>query len=192
MPPTKPRTKVVCISEGYAKRDALAEQHLALVQEIARKIKATLPPSFELDDLVATGYVGLLDAAARYRPNAFGGAPFSAYARQVIRGHILDSIRRGHYTDATHAELDPFHDPGAAPTVEIRIDTARSNADVRGAVSWLPEKLRVVVEAYYTPRQPTLAEVAGQLGQSASSVKAKHVEAIREMRRQRRVKPKAA
>jgi RNA polymerase sigma factor for flagellar operon FliA len=53
---------------------------------------ATLPPSVELDDVIQSGMMGLLDAAKRYQ-NSFG-AQFETYAVQRIRGAMLDGLRQ--------------------------------------------------------------------------------------------------
>ena len=99
------RRPVVEISFGdhrervRAKRDALVAENLSLVPPIARRLAKTLPPSFEVDDLVQTGNIGLLRAATRFHPQT--GNPFPAFARPIIRGAILDSVRRRHYSAAT-------------------------------------------------------------------------------------------
>jgi len=45
----------------------------------------------EIDDLVAAGMVGLIDAADRYDESR--GIPFEAYSRRRIQGAILDALR---------------------------------------------------------------------------------------------------
>lgn len=51
------------------------------------QVRATLRP-----DLYAAGYLGLLDAAERYRPSR--GVPFGAFARIRIQGAALDALRQ--------------------------------------------------------------------------------------------------
>lgn len=76
------------------RRDELIESHLDLVPQIARSIAGSLPATIELDDLIGAGNVGLLKAATNYNPKLHNNTPFSAYARPVIRGAILDSTLR--------------------------------------------------------------------------------------------------
>ncbi len=66
-------------------------EHLPLVRFIAARIASTIPASVELDDLMQTGTLGLIDAVRRYDPSK--GIPFPAYARYRIRGAILDALR---------------------------------------------------------------------------------------------------
>jgi len=109
-------------SGGYrarflARRDGLVTDHLELVRQIARRIHASLPPSFEIDDLFAEGYRALTQAATRYRPDAHGGAPFSAYARKVIRGAILDSVTGRAYSENTCWTLGTSIEDANTPTL---------------------------------------------------------------------------
>ena len=69
------------------------EQNLALVEPIARAVWRRLPRGYiELADVMQAGMLGLIDAARRYDAAA-GRSPFEFYARQRIRGAIIDSIR---------------------------------------------------------------------------------------------------
>jgi len=62
-----------------------------LVRRIAHHMMAALPASVELDDLIQSGMMGLLDAARRYQTTQ--GAQFETYAVQRIRGAMLDGLR---------------------------------------------------------------------------------------------------
>src|SRR5687768_637821 len=63
-----------------------------LVKRIAYHMMTSLPPSVELDDVIQSGMMGLLDAARRYEVSE--GAQFETYAVQRIRGAILDELRQ--------------------------------------------------------------------------------------------------
>jgi RNA polymerase sigma factor FliA len=76
---------------GKADREALLSQHAPLVARLAYQLKAKLPPSVEVDDLVQAGMIGLLDAVNRYESDH--GAQFETYATQRIRGSMLDELR---------------------------------------------------------------------------------------------------
>jgi RNA polymerase sigma factor for flagellar operon FliA len=77
--------------KGKADRDYLLEQHMALVKRLAHQMKAKLPPSVEVDDLIQAGMMGLLDAINRYEETH--GAQFETYAVLRIRGAMLDELR---------------------------------------------------------------------------------------------------
>ena len=67
-------------------------QFAPLVKRIAHHMMAKLPASVELDDIIQTGMLGLLDAVNRYEESH--GAQFETYAAQRIRGAILDGLRQ--------------------------------------------------------------------------------------------------
>ncbi|MGN0902381.1 MAG: RNA polymerase sigma factor FliA [Succinivibrio sp.] len=71
--------------------NALVEAHAPLVKRIALYMKARLPASVELDDLIQSGMLGLLDAAMHYEDGH--GATFETYASIRIRGSIIDEMR---------------------------------------------------------------------------------------------------
>lgn len=69
----------------------LVEAYAPLVKRLAFQLLARLPASVEVDDLIQTGMIGLLDAIGRYEDGL--GAQFETYAVQRIRGAMLDGLR---------------------------------------------------------------------------------------------------
>ncbi|QJE00911.1 RNA polymerase sigma factor FliA [Massilia forsythiae] len=78
-------------AKGKADKNSLLTAHMPLVKRLAHHMKAKLPPSVEVDDLVQAGMMGLLDAINRYEENQ--GAQFETYAVLRIRGAMLDELR---------------------------------------------------------------------------------------------------
>ena len=76
---------------GKSDKEHLLKQHASLVKRLAYHLKARLPPSVEVDDLIQAGMIGLLDAVNRYEETY--GAQFETYAIQRIRGAMLDELR---------------------------------------------------------------------------------------------------
>ena len=72
-------------------KDQLLMTHMPLVKRLAHHMKAKLPPSVEVDDLIQAGMIGLLDAISRYEETH--GAMFETYAVLRIRGAMLDELR---------------------------------------------------------------------------------------------------
>ncbi|MGL5269771.1 MAG: FliA/WhiG family RNA polymerase sigma factor [Selenomonadaceae bacterium] len=72
-------------------REALVENYLSLVHIIAGRIAISLPSHVDRDDLISSGFFGLLDAIERYDPSR--GNKFETYAGVRIRGSILDYLR---------------------------------------------------------------------------------------------------
>ncbi len=65
--------------------------NLQLVKIIALKIAVRIPAGIELDDLIHTGILGLIDAINKFDP--MKKVKFSTYASLRIRGAILDELR---------------------------------------------------------------------------------------------------
>ncbi len=76
---------------GKSDKNELLKDHAPLVKKLAHQMKAKLPPSVEVDDLIQAGMIGLLDAVNRYEETH--GAQFETYAVQRIRGAMLDELR---------------------------------------------------------------------------------------------------
>lgn len=72
-------------------KDAMLKQHAPLVKKLAYRLKAKLPPSVEVDDLIQAGMMGLLSAVNNFEDTH--GAQFETYASQRIQGAMLDELR---------------------------------------------------------------------------------------------------
>ena len=76
--------------------DELVLQHAPLVKRVAYHLKGRLPDSVQVDDLIQSGMLGLLEAAKNF--DSTQGASFETYAGIRIRGAMLDEIRLGDWT----------------------------------------------------------------------------------------------
>jgi RNA polymerase sigma factor for flagellar operon FliA len=72
-------------------RERLIREYAGLIKFIAQKIAARLPSSIELDDLISSGVIGLMDAIDKY--DSSRDNKFKTYAEFRIRGAILDELR---------------------------------------------------------------------------------------------------
>jgi RNA polymerase sigma factor for flagellar operon FliA len=77
--------------KGKADKNHLLTEHMPLVKRLAHQMRAKLPASVEVDDLIQAGMIGLLDAISRYEDDH--GAQFETYAVLRIRGAMLDELR---------------------------------------------------------------------------------------------------
>lgn len=78
-------------SQEQNERDALVNTYMPLVTEIAGKIHRRLPPGIDIESLISSGVIGLLEANERYDPTR--GASFGAFARHRIFGEIMEYLR---------------------------------------------------------------------------------------------------
>ncbi|MGO9931013.1 MAG: RNA polymerase sigma factor FliA [Steroidobacteraceae bacterium] len=94
--------------------DQLPQQELVLrhadfVKGIAYHLVSRMPPNVEVDDLIQSGMIGLLDAAKHY--SATKGANFETYAGIRIRGAMLDEVRKSDWTPrAVHRNMRAMAD----------------------------------------------------------------------------------
>ena len=72
-------------------RNALAEHYLPLVRIVCGRLAVSLPPHLDKDDLLSSGFFGLLDAIDRFDPTR--NVKFETYAALRIRGAMLDYLR---------------------------------------------------------------------------------------------------
>jgi len=72
--------------------DDLVEQYAPMVKRIAYHLSGRLPDSVQIDDLIQSGMIGLLEAARNFRNGK--GASFSTFAGFRIRGAMIDEVRR--------------------------------------------------------------------------------------------------
>jgi RNA polymerase sigma factor for flagellar operon FliA len=65
---------------------------LPFVEQLARRVAATMPNSIDIGDLVQDGVLGLMDAADRYDEGR--GIKFETFAERRIRGAMIDALRK--------------------------------------------------------------------------------------------------
>ena len=86
-------TKATAVKKAMSpmEREQMLLEHLPTVRYIARRIHERLPQHVEMDDLVSSGMVGLIDAFSKF--NHEKKVQFKSYAQFRVRGAILDSLR---------------------------------------------------------------------------------------------------
>ena len=71
--------------------EEVINKHLPFVRLVARKVHRSLPPGIDLESLVHSGVIGLLEALERYNPGR--GVEFEVYARYRIYGEVMECLR---------------------------------------------------------------------------------------------------
>ena len=72
-------------------RDKLVEHYLPLVNIVAGRLAISLPPHIARDDLISSGFFGLMDAVERF--DSSRANKFETYAGVRIRGAMVDYLR---------------------------------------------------------------------------------------------------
>lgn len=123
-----------------ADNTALVEQYAPMVKRIALHLLARLPANVQLNDLIQSGMVGLLEVAKKYDPEK--GASFETYAGIRIRGAMLDDIRKDDWAPRS------VHRNARRVTQAIRAVEGRTGRDATDAE--VAVELDVTLENYHT------------------------------------------
>jgi RNA polymerase sigma factor for flagellar operon FliA len=125
-------------------RERLCEAALPLVRRIATIVRKRLPQHFCSDDLIGDGCLGLLRAVDRFDP-AFG-VTFESWAGRIIRGAMLNGLRR---MDAIPERVrrDARALDAARWIVAQRTGSAPSDREAARSASITPAKLAAIREA---------------------------------------------
>ncbi|HEX6832006.1 MAG TPA: sigma-70 family RNA polymerase sigma factor, partial [Rudaea sp.] len=82
----------------------IVARHSDLVSRIAHHLIARLPASVDVNDLIQSGMIGLIEASRTF--DATQGASFETYASIRIRGSMLDELRKGDWVPrSVHRQL---------------------------------------------------------------------------------------
>ena len=72
-------------------RNQIAEHYLPLVKIVAGRIAISLPPHIDREDLISSGFFGLIDAIERFEIKR--NIKFETYASVRVRGAMIDYLR---------------------------------------------------------------------------------------------------
>ena len=114
-------------------------EYAPLIKFIAQKIAIRLPSNIELDDLISSGVIGLMDAIEKYDPSRDN--KFKTYAEFRIRGSILDELRAQDWVPRSVRDKSKMLD---RTVVQLEADLGRSATDEEVA-----EKLNMSLEEFY-------------------------------------------
>ncbi|MBT8467912.1 MAG: sigma-70 family RNA polymerase sigma factor [Deltaproteobacteria bacterium] len=113
----------------------LIAQHEKMVRGLAFRLRRELSLRGELDDLIAFGFGGLLEAHRRFDPGR--GVRFQTFAYHRVRGAMLDGVRkmsdlprRAHERLQAPADVTPTAFPTALDRAFTRMSAALSTATV--------------------------------------------------------------
>ncbi|WP_447765463.1 sigma-70 family RNA polymerase sigma factor [Sphingopyxis panaciterrae] len=77
---------------GYSgSAETLVDEYAPLVRKIAWQVFSRVSRTSELDDLIQTGLIALIEASRHYEERGFA---FATYASTRIRGAMIDQLRR--------------------------------------------------------------------------------------------------
>jgi RNA polymerase sigma factor for flagellar operon FliA len=184
------------------------EQHERMVHGLANRLRRELSLRGDLDDLIAFGFGGLLEARHRFDPAR--GVRFQTFAYHRVRGAMLDGVRkmsqlprRAHERFQAAAETTPTAAPTALDKAFTRMTTLSTATVLQGrfgnespeavllknesitrllqALPSLSPRQRVLVRGFYFEGR-SIDAMARELGISKSWASRLHTSALRELR----------
>ena len=151
-----------------AEQEAVVKHYAPKIRFLALRLKAKLPKSVELNEMISSGTLGLMEALGKFRPQM--GIRFETYAENRIRGAMLDELRRLDWFPRSLRQrvrvIDELihrfeHEKGRVPTeAEIQQETGMELRDVRQAMEALQNQLWLSLDAI----QDTVADDHGEHG----------------------------
>ena len=127
----------------------LVAEYQGLVRTIASKVRAQLDLRCELEDLVAFGNQGLIEAVQRFDPSR--GVQLSTFAYYRIRGAVVDGVRRMAYMPPRiHRKLREAEamDAVLEPLGEARATSPEARADLEATAQALENSLARVTATF--------------------------------------------
>ncbi|MBT3529368.1 MAG: RNA polymerase sigma factor FliA [Gammaproteobacteria bacterium] len=117
----------------------VVERYAPLVKRIAHHLLLRMPASVQIDDLIQSGMIGLLEAAKKY--DVSKGASFETYAGIRIRGSMLDEVRKGDWAPRS------VHRKSRKVAEAIKAIEARTGKDAQDKD--IADELEIDLNAYY-------------------------------------------
>jgi len=183
-------------------------QHEKMVHGLANRLRRELSLRGDLEDLIAFGFGGLLEARHRFDPGR--GVRFQTFAYHRVRGAMLDGVRkmsqlprRAHERLQAAAEPTPTAAPTALDRAFTRMGALSAGTVLQGrfgdespeavllknesvtrllqALPSLSPRQRVLVRGFYFEGR-SIDAMAQELGISKSWASRLHTNALRELR----------
>ena len=143
-------------------RNELAEKYLPLVKIVCGRLAISLPPHLDKDDLLSSGFFGLLDAIERFDPTR--NIKFETYAGLRIRGAMIDYLRSKDWISVSlrqkirryeQTAIRLENDLGRAATDEELAEALEmSIADLHTLISQSNAATIIPLEEYYRTDEP--------------------------------------
>jgi RNA polymerase sigma-B factor len=161
-------------ARSETEREQLILRHAPLVRAIARRYSGR---GMSHDDLVQTGYLGLIQAVDRY--DASRGVPLRAYAARTIEGEIMHLFRDRGW--AVHVPR-PLQDLGrtvktARDTLSHELGRAPTTEELAQAVGHSVEEVSAAIDARRAySAEPLLESSPDEHGETRPTERALEVE----------------
>lgn len=159
-------------------REKIIENYLPLVKLVAGRVAISLPQHVDRDDLISSGFFGLLDAIERY--DLSRNVKFETYAVTRIRGSILDTIRSQDWLPATVRQKARQYEQTLAE-LESRLGRSATDSEISEALGISLEQLHTLINQLNTSTLVPLEDfiqsetIAGNVASPSQNIEAEEV-----------------
>lgn len=129
-------------SRSPALRERIVEKYLPLVNVIAGRVALSLPSHVDRDDLVSSGFFGLLDAIERY--DYARGNKFETYGGVRIRGAMIDYLRSVDWIPVSQRQKIRRYEQ-AVTELEGKLGRPATDEELATELQISPEELRELI-----------------------------------------------
>ena len=126
-------------------RNKLAEYYLPLIKVVAGRLAMSLPPHLDRDDLLSSGFFGLLDAIDRYDLNR--NIKFETYAGVRIRGAMIDYLRSKDWIPVTMRQKLRRYEQKVYQ-LESELGRTATDSEIAEALEITTKELQVLVSQF--------------------------------------------
>lgn len=123
-------------------RNRLAEHYLPLVKIVGGRLAVSLPPHLDKDDLLSSGFFGLMDAIDRFDIDR--NIKFETYAGVRIRGAMLDYLRAKDWIPVTMRQKIRKYEQ-TVYRLESELGRSATDKEVSEALNITLEELQTLV-----------------------------------------------
>ena len=123
-------------------RNVLAEHYLPLIKIVGGRLAISLPPHLDRDDLMSSGFFGLLDAIERF--DLTRNIKFETYAGVRIRGAMIDYLRAKDWIPVTLRQKIRKYEQ-AVYKLENELGRSATDSEVAEALGVTMEELRTLI-----------------------------------------------
>ena len=136
-------------------RERAIVERMPEVQRIARRVLRIFTHHIDIEELVQSGYVGLVSAANTYDPRA---GKFEPYAYWRMRGEMIDSQKRRAFREAMYSKegfgagadgwLPPAISTDPRPRADAVVEREQLHRLLHEAIAELPPPERHVIDRH--------------------------------------------
>ena len=123
-------------------RNELAEYYLGLVRIVGGRLAMSLPPHLDRDDLLSSGFFGLMDAIDRF--DITRNIKFETYAGVRIRGAMIDYLRSKDWVPVTMRQKIRKYEQ-TVYRLETELGRSATDSEIAAALDISEEELRQLI-----------------------------------------------